>query len=89
MNVRILYSMGWHVGLKEYLILLGIAAFVAFPAGYLIMKRWLESYVKQTSMDAWLYVLIFLLVFVVIVFSIFSTVWRAANHNPAEVMKTE
>jgi len=74
---------------KEYLILLAFAALVAFPAGFLIMKRWLEGYVKQTSMDAWLYVAIFLAVFVVIVFSIFSTVWRAANRNPAEVVKSE
>ena len=74
---------------KEYLVLLAMAAIVAFPAGYLIMKRWLEGYVKQTSMDAWLYVSIFLTVFVVIVFSIFSTVWRAAYQNPAEVVKSE
>ena len=74
---------------KEYLILLAIAALVAFPAGYIIMKSWLEGYVKQTSMDAWLYVLIFLIVFVVIVFSIVSMVWKAANRNPAEVVKAE
>ena len=74
---------------KEYLVLLAIAALAAFPAGYIIMKRWMEGYVKQTSMDAWLYVAIFLVVFVVIVFSIFSTVWRAANQNPAEVVKSE
>ena len=73
----------------EYLILLGLAALVAFPAGYLIMKRWLEGYVKQTSMDAWLFVAIFLVVFVVIVFSIFTMVWRAANRNPAEGVKSE
>jgi len=74
---------------KEYLILLALAALVAFPAGYLIMKRWLEGYVKQTSMDAWLYVAIFLMVFMVIVFSIVSMVWKAANQNPAEVVKSE
>ena len=74
---------------KEYLILLALAALVAFPAGYLIMKRWIEGYVKQTSMDAWLFVAIFLIVFVVIVLSIFSTVWKAANQNPAEVVKSE
>jgi len=28
-------------------------------------------------------------VFVVIVVSIFSTVWKAANQNPAEVIKSE
>ena len=74
---------------KEYLILLASAALVAFPAGYIIMKRWMEGYVKQTSMDAWLFVLIFLIVFVVIVFSIVFMVWKAANRNPAEVVKSE
>jgi len=74
---------------KEYLILLLLAALVAFPAGYLIMKNWLEGYVKQTSMDAWLFVLIFLIVFTVIVFTIVSMVWKAARRNPAEVVKGE
>ena len=74
---------------KEYLILLALAAITAFPAGYIIMKRWMEGYVKQTSMDAWLFALIFLIVFVVIVLSIVSTVWKAANQNPAEVVKSE
>ncbi len=74
---------------KEYSVLLAIAALVAFPAGYLIMKRWLEGYVKQTSMDAWLFVLIFLVVFAVIVLTIVSMVWKAANQNPAEVVKSE
>jgi len=74
---------------KEYLILLAMAALVAFPAGFLIMKPWLENYVKQTSIDAWLYVAIFLVVFAVIVVSIFSIVWKAANRNPAEVVKGE
>ena len=74
---------------KEYLILLAVAAIVAFPAGYVIMKRWLEGYVKQTTMDACIFVAIFLILFVVIVISIFSTVWRAANQNPAEVVKSE
>jgi ABC-type antimicrobial peptide transport system permease subunit len=74
---------------KEYLLMLSIAALVAFPAGYVIMKRWMENYVKQTSIDAWLFVLIFLIVFLVIVFSIISMVWKAANQNPAEVVKSE
>jgi len=74
---------------KENLLMLAIAAIVAFPAGFIIMKRWLEGYVKQTSIDAWLYVLIFLIVFVVIIFSIVSMVWKAANQNPAEVVKSE
>jgi len=74
---------------KESLVLLFIAALFAFPAGYFIMKRWLQNYVKQTSMDAWLFVSIFLTVFIVIVFSTISVIWKAANQNPAEVVKME
>jgi len=74
---------------KESLVLLAIAALFAFPSGYFIMARWLQNYVKQTPMDAWLYVSIFLTVFMVIVFSTVSVIWIAAMQNPAEVMKRE
>ena len=74
---------------KEYLLMLALAALIAFPAGYLIMRRWLEGYVKQTSIDAWLFVLIFLIVLTVIVLSIVHMVWKAANQNPADTVKAE
>ena len=74
---------------KEYFVLFAVASAVAFPVGYIVMRRWLESYVLQTPIEAWLYVAIFLIVFAVIVLSIFVIVWRAANQNPAEVVKSE
>jgi len=74
---------------KESLVLLAVAALFAFPAGYFIMERWLQNYVKQTSMDAWVFVSIFLAVFLVIVFSTVSVIWMAARQNPAEVVKNE
>ena len=74
---------------KESLVLLAIAALFAFPTGYFIMGRWLQGYVKQTSMDAWLFISIFLTVFIVIVFSTVSVIWMAARQNPAEVVKME
>ena len=74
---------------NESLSLLIMAALAAFPAGYIIMKRWLEGYAKQTSMDAWVFILIFVAVFVVIVLSIASMVWKAANRNPIEAVKME
>ena len=73
---------------KEYLILHTLSALVAFPVGYAIIKRWLETYVKQTSLDAWLFVLIFLIVFAVLTMTIASMVWKEANRNPAEVVSS-
>ena len=44
---------------REYLLLLAAAAVVAFPVGYVLMKRWLESYVEQTPVSVWIYIVIF------------------------------
>ena len=74
---------------KEYLLLLCIASAIAFPVGYLIMKSWIENYVKQTDINAWLYIAIFLLTGMIILCSVFSCVWKAAKINPAEIIKSE
>lgn len=78
-----------HLFFQEYLILLLVASIVAFPLGYVVMKHWLESYVKQTTMAVWIYIVIFLGVAAVIFISIIWRVWKAARQNPAEVIKNE
>ena len=74
---------------REYLLLLGVAAVVAFPVGYVLMKRWLESYVEQTTISLWVYLVIFAGMAAVVALCIGWRVWRAANENPAEVVKRE
>lgn len=74
---------------KEYFILLFIAAIIAFPISHIIMQTWIESYIRQTTIPAWMYVAIFIGIAGVIVISIFSRVWSAARQNLAEVVKTE
>ena len=74
---------------KEYLILLVIASFMAFPLSYLIMKHWLEGYVKQTPINLWIYGSIFAGMLLIIFLSIIWRVWKAARQNPAEVIKSE
>ena len=74
---------------KEYLLLTGIASAVAFPTGYALMKGWLESYVLQLDITVWMYAEIFIGVFVLVTLCIIWHVWRVANENPAEVVKSE
>ena len=74
---------------REYLLLLAVAAVVAFPVGYVLMKRWLESYVEQTAISLWVYLVIFAGMAAVVALCIGWRVWRAANENPAEVVKRE
>lgn len=74
---------------KEYVLLLFISSLIAFPLGYVVMKHWLENYVKQTPIGLWVYVVIFIGMALVIFFSIIWRVWKTARQNPAEVIKTE
>lgn len=72
---------------KEYFILLTLAALLAFTAGYVVMKRWLEQYVEQTEISIWVFILIYVAAAAVVSVSIASRVWQAARQNPAEVIK--
>jgi len=74
---------------KEYFLLLFIGAVIAFTTGYFIMQRWLEQYVKQISIPAWLYLAIVFVLALVIVLCVGWQVYRASIENPAEVVKSE
>ena len=78
-----------NIFVREYTTLLIIASIVAFPVGYALMKNWLQNYTLQTSVSAWLYVAILFGIACVIAFSIGYRVWKAANENPADVVKSE
>lgn len=74
---------------KEYILLLCLAAVIAFPVGYLIMKSWLQNYVIQTSISFWIYPLLFISLLAIITGCIYWRIWKAAASNPAEVIKSE
>jgi ABC-type antimicrobial peptide transport system permease subunit len=73
---------------KEYITLLVIGAVIAFPAGYYIMRRWLENYVVQTPIDAWIYAVILLALIMSIVLCVGWKVYKTSRENPAEVVKS-
>ncbi|GHT49100.1 ABC transporter permease [Bacteroidia bacterium] len=74
---------------KTYFSLLIIGAVIAFPIGYYIMRQWLEQYVKQTSISAWIYLAIIFVMAFVIILCVGWRVYKASVENPAEVLKTE
>ena len=53
------------------------------------MKRWIENYTVQTSISIWLFVGIYVIVILIIALCIGYRVWKAANENPADVVKSE
>ena len=74
---------------KEYFLLLMIGAVIAFTTSYYIMQRWLENYVKQTTIPAWVYLSIIFVLALAIVLCVGWQVYKASVENPAEVVKSE
>ena len=74
---------------REYFILVTLGNVFALPVGYLVIKRWLETYANHTTLPAGLFLLVFLITCGIVLLSIFRQVKRAAATNPAEVIKTE
>jgi ABC-type antimicrobial peptide transport system permease subunit len=71
---------------KEYLTLLIIGALIAFSVGYIIMKSWLEQYVIQTEMSAWIYLSILLALMMVIVICVGGRVYKTSSENPIDAL---
>ena len=74
---------------KQYMAQMALAAIIAFPIGYFLMKNWLEQYTRQTSISIWIYAGIFLGVSILVTLSIGWRIWKAANENPAQIIKKE
>jgi heme/copper-type cytochrome/quinol oxidase subunit 2 len=72
---------------KEHLTLLVAGALIAFPAGYLIMRRWLEEYVVKTEINAWIYASILLALLMAIIFCVGGQVYRTSRENPIDSIK--
>lgn len=74
---------------REYLGLLCIAALFAFPITYVIIKQWILNYVRQVSISPAPFIVIFIGLALIVMAGISWRVWKAANENPAEVIKNE
>ena len=75
--------------LHEYLLLLTLAALIAFPLTYTVLKQWIETYNRQVEMGIGPFILVYVLMALVMIASIGGRVWQAANENPADVVKSE
>jgi heme/copper-type cytochrome/quinol oxidase subunit 2 len=71
---------------REHLSLLAVGALIAFPAGYVIMKRWLEHYVIQTEISAWIYLSILLALALVIITCVGGRVYKTSRENPVKAL---
>ena len=73
----------------EYLVCLTVSAAVAFPLGFIAVRRWQEQYVEQLAIGWGIYVLLFLGMAAVVTACVGGQVWRAAQSRPTGMLEKE
>ncbi len=75
--------------LREYTWQVLIAGAFALPLAYLMMNNWLQGYAYRITIPWWLLVVVLIGVITIVLLTVFGQVRKAANSNPAEVVKSE
>jgi len=66
-----------------------IANLIAWPLGYIIMNRWLNSFSFQTDMNPWIFLLTLAITLGLALLTVSYQSAKAAMTNPAAVLKYE
>lgn len=74
---------------REYMCLILLANFAAWPLSYLIMKRWLQGFAYRIDLNPWIFIYAAGLTLLVGLFSIGLKSYRAAAANPADSLRSE
>lgn len=72
---------------KDFLRLVIISFFIAFPLGYYLMTKWLESFAYRIEIRWWLFVLAALVTLVIAFGTIGWKSFKAATMNPVNALK--
>lgn len=74
---------------RDLLVLVGLAALLAFPIAWLLMSRWLEGFAYRVGMDWWLFAGAGLTAGILALLTIGTQAYRAATANPVKSLKNE
>ncbi|MFK5974521.1 MAG: ABC transporter permease [Flavobacteriaceae bacterium] len=74
---------------KDFLKLVFVSFFIAFPLSYYLMNKWLEGFAYRINMQWWLFVLAALITIIIAFGTIGWKSFRAATMNPIKALRDE
>ena len=74
---------------KDFLVLVGIAAIIAFPVAWYAMHSWLQDFAYRISMPWWIFIVSGCIAALVALATIISQAVKAALSNPVKSLRTE
>lgn len=74
---------------RDYVLLVGIAALIAFPAAWYAMNAWLSSFAYSVSIRWWMFVIAGIIALLITCLTLGIQAYKAAIANPVKSLKTE
>ena len=74
---------------KDYIILVGIAAMIAFPLAWYIMNAWLDSFAYSITIQWWMFAFAGLIGLLITGFTVGIQAVKSATVNPVKSLRTE
>ena len=74
---------------KDYILLVGIAAIIAFPIAWYVMNAWLTDFAYGITLQWWMFGLSGLIALLITAFTLGIQAVRSASANPVKSLRTE
>jgi len=74
---------------KDFLLLIVIAALIAFPVAWWAMNKWLSDFAYRTNISWWVFALAAIICLLIAFVTISTQAIRAATMNPVKSLRTE
>ncbi|AHM62872.1 hypothetical protein D770_23135 [Flammeovirgaceae bacterium 311] len=74
---------------KDFVVLIVVAAFVAFPLAWLALRRWLQDFAYRVDLSPWVFGIAALVVMLIALLTVSFQSIKAAMHNPTKSLRTE
>jgi ABC-type antimicrobial peptide transport system permease subunit len=79
----------WNLLTREFVLLVLIAFFIAFPLAYYFMAEWLQNYSYRTSLSGWVFMMAGAGVLLITALTVSFQAIKAAFANPVKSLRTE
>ena len=76
-------------GLKRFAMVGVVSYAIAVPVAYYAVSRWLQSFVENTGILVWIFILTFVVIMTLTIAVAGFQYWSSANANPAEALRKE
>lgn len=74
---------------RKFVMLVVVSCVIAFPISYYVMNEWLQSFAYHVTIEIEAFFLTTIALIVIALITVGTQTWRAANSNPAQVIRTE